>query len=148
MLLLGIGTCIEAPEDIYPYVDIPVVTIVWSYSGLPPQEMEGRIVTVCERALTTTVNDIGFAAAVGARPLTGKPAGEEQYLAGRRNPGETAVAFDADEQQKRARALRQVPTSAAMKLIFVPPAAARAYDPMCYARRNGRGWQIIATILQ
>jgi multidrug efflux pump subunit AcrB len=58
MLLLGIATCIEAPKDIYPYINIPVVTIVWSYSGLPPQEMEGRIVTVCERALTTTVNDI------------------------------------------------------------------------------------------
>jgi CzcA family heavy metal efflux pump len=58
MLLLGIGTCIEAPKDIYPYIDIPVVSIVWSYSGLPPEEMEGRIVTVCERALTTTVNDI------------------------------------------------------------------------------------------
>jgi multidrug efflux pump subunit AcrB len=58
MLLLGIGTAVEAPKDIYPYINIPVVTIVWSYSGLPPQEMEGRIVTVCERALTTTVNDI------------------------------------------------------------------------------------------
>ncbi|WP_263357267.1 efflux RND transporter permease subunit [Acidicapsa ligni] len=58
MLLLGIGTCVEAPKDIYPYIDIPVVTIVWSYTGLPPEEMEGRIVTVCERALTTTVNDI------------------------------------------------------------------------------------------
>ncbi|MGI4853555.1 MAG: efflux RND transporter permease subunit [Janthinobacterium lividum] len=58
MLLLGIGTAVEAPKDIYPYINIPVVTIVWSYSGLPPQEMEGRIVTICERALTTTVNDI------------------------------------------------------------------------------------------
>jgi multidrug efflux pump subunit AcrB len=58
MLLLGIATCIEAPKDIYPYINIPVVTIVWSYTGLPPQDMEGRIVTVCERALTTTVNDI------------------------------------------------------------------------------------------
>jgi multidrug efflux pump subunit AcrB len=58
IFLLGVGTCIEAPKDIYPYIDIPVVTIVWSYTGLPPQDMEGRIVTVCERALTTTVNDI------------------------------------------------------------------------------------------
>jgi multidrug efflux pump subunit AcrB len=58
LFLLGIGTAIEAPKDIFPYIDIPVVTIVWSYSGLPPNEMEGRIVTVCERALTTTVNDI------------------------------------------------------------------------------------------
>ena len=58
MLLLGIGTAFSAPKDIYPYINIPVVTIVWSYSGLPPQDMEGRIVTVCERALSTTVNDI------------------------------------------------------------------------------------------
>lgn len=58
MMLLGIGTAVQAPKDIYPYINIPVVTIVWSYSGLPPQEMEGRIVTICERALTTTVNDI------------------------------------------------------------------------------------------
>jgi multidrug efflux pump subunit AcrB len=58
MLLFGVGTCIEAPKDIYPYINIPVVTIVWSYNGLPPEEMEGRIVTICERALTTTVNDI------------------------------------------------------------------------------------------
>ena len=58
MLLLGIGTAVTAPKDIYPYINIPVVTIVWSYSGLPPQDMEGRIVTICERALSTTVNDI------------------------------------------------------------------------------------------
>jgi multidrug efflux pump subunit AcrB len=58
LFLLGIGTTIQAPKDIFPYIDIPVVTIVWSYTGLPPNEMDGRIVTVCERALTTTVNDI------------------------------------------------------------------------------------------
>jgi CzcA family heavy metal efflux pump len=56
--LLGIGSAIETPKDIFPYIDIPVVTIVWSYAGLTPAEMEGRVVTVCERALTTTVNDI------------------------------------------------------------------------------------------
>jgi multidrug efflux pump subunit AcrB len=58
LFLLGIGSAIEAPKDIFPYINIPVVTIVWTYSGLTPPEMEGRIVTVCERALTTTVNDI------------------------------------------------------------------------------------------
>ncbi len=58
IFLLGIGSAVETPKDIFPYINIPVVTIVWTYSGLPPAEMEGRIVTVCERALTTTVNDI------------------------------------------------------------------------------------------
>jgi multidrug efflux pump subunit AcrB len=56
--LLGIGSALETPKDIFPYIDIPVVTVVWTYSGLTPTEMEGRVVTVCERALTTTVNDI------------------------------------------------------------------------------------------
>src|SRR6201996_6825552 len=55
---LGIGAAIETPKDIFPYINIPVVTIVWTYSGLTPSEMEGRVVTVCERALTTTVNDM------------------------------------------------------------------------------------------
>ncbi len=58
LFLLGIGSAIQAPKDIFPYIDIPVVTIVWTYAGLTPTEMEGRVVTVCERALTTTVNDI------------------------------------------------------------------------------------------
>jgi multidrug efflux pump subunit AcrB len=58
IFLLGLGSAIETPKDIFPYINIPVVTIVWTYSGLTPPEMEGRIVTVCERALTTTVNDI------------------------------------------------------------------------------------------
>ena len=56
--LLGIGSAIETPKDIFPAINIPVVSVVWTYSGLTPTEMEGRIVTVCERAITTTVNDI------------------------------------------------------------------------------------------
>src|SRR3978361_1396404 len=56
ILFLGVGAAIETPKDIFPYIDIPVVTIVWTYGGLTPNEMEGRVVTVCERALTTTVN--------------------------------------------------------------------------------------------
>ena len=58
IFLLGIGSAIETPKDIFPYIDIPVVTVVWSYTGLTPTEFAGRIVTPCERGLTTTVNDI------------------------------------------------------------------------------------------
>src|SRR5215469_739324 len=56
--VLGIGSAIETPKDIFPYINIPVVTVVWNYAGLTPTEMAGRIVTISERALTTTVNDI------------------------------------------------------------------------------------------
>src|SRR3981189_2000917 len=47
-----------AQTDIFPNIDIPVVSVVFSYTGLPPDDMAGRIVTFYERALTTSVNDI------------------------------------------------------------------------------------------
>jgi CzcA family heavy metal efflux pump len=56
--LLGIGAAIETPKDIFPFINIPVITIVWTYTGLPATEMQARIVTPCERGLTTTVNDM------------------------------------------------------------------------------------------
>src|SRR6188472_2433842 len=56
--ILGTAAIISMPVDIFPYIDIPVVSVVWNYGGLAPEEMEKRMVTVFERALTTTVNDI------------------------------------------------------------------------------------------
>jgi multidrug efflux pump subunit AcrB len=44
--------------DIFPNINIPVVSIIWNYSGFSPQQMEQRIISTTERALTTTVNDI------------------------------------------------------------------------------------------
>ncbi len=58
VLLLGTLASVVMPKDIFPYIDIPIVSIVWSYSGLTPDDMEKRVVTVSERAMTTTVNDI------------------------------------------------------------------------------------------
>ena len=57
-LLLGTMAAIRTPKDIFPNIGIPVISVVWSYSGLPPDDMSGRIVYVFERGLTTTVNDI------------------------------------------------------------------------------------------
>src|SRR3954447_21080652 len=56
--ILGVAAIISMPVDIFPYIDIPVVSAVWTYSGLAPEEMEKRVVTFFERSLTTTVNDI------------------------------------------------------------------------------------------
>jgi len=56
--VLGGLSIYTMPKDIFPYIDIPVVTVIWSYSGISPDEMNNRIVTIYERALTTTVNDI------------------------------------------------------------------------------------------
>jgi multidrug efflux pump subunit AcrB len=56
--ILGVAAIITMPVDIFPYIDIPVVSAVWTYQGLSPEEMEKRVVTFFERSLTTTVNDI------------------------------------------------------------------------------------------
>ncbi len=56
--ILGVSAIISMPVDIFPYIDIPVVSVVWNYAGLAPDEMEKRMVTIFERSMTTTVNDI------------------------------------------------------------------------------------------
>ncbi len=58
LLVLGSLTILNTPVDIFPNINIPVVSVVWNYAGLSPQEMANRIVSQTERAMTTTVNNI------------------------------------------------------------------------------------------
>jgi multidrug efflux pump subunit AcrB len=58
ILIFGVAAVVRTPTDIFPNINIPVVSVVFSYTGLPPDDMSGRIVTYYERALTTSVNDI------------------------------------------------------------------------------------------
>src|SRR6202046_415756 len=58
ILIVGPLAAVRTPVDIFPDIRIPVVAIVWQYTGLMPEQMAGRITTQSERALTTTVNDI------------------------------------------------------------------------------------------
>ena len=58
LLILGPIVIFRTPTDIFPNIDIPVVSILWNYGGLNPQEMSDRIVSLTERSLTTTVDDI------------------------------------------------------------------------------------------
>jgi CzcA family heavy metal efflux pump len=58
ILVMGIVSIQTMSTDIFPVIDIPVVTVIWSYPGTSPDEMEKRFTTVSERAMTTTVNDI------------------------------------------------------------------------------------------
>jgi len=52
--ILGSTAIVTMPVDIFPYIDIPVVSVLWVYSGLSPEEMEKRVVTGFERSLTPT----------------------------------------------------------------------------------------------
>jgi multidrug efflux pump subunit AcrB len=58
ILIGGVGAALRTPTDIFPNINIPVISVVFSYTGLSPDDMAGRIVTFYERSLTTSVNDI------------------------------------------------------------------------------------------
>ncbi len=58
ILILGTFSIVRTPTDIFPNINIPVVSIIWSYNGLNAQDMSDRIVSVTERTLTTTVDNI------------------------------------------------------------------------------------------
>src|SRR6187551_1334605 len=58
ILILGPLAIFRTPTDIFPNINLPVVSIIWNYTGLSPEEMANRIVSVTERSLTTTVDDI------------------------------------------------------------------------------------------
>ena len=58
LLILGPVAILRTPTDIFPNIDIPVVSVIWNYTGLSPEDMSNRIIFNYERILTTTVNDI------------------------------------------------------------------------------------------
>src|SRR5258708_15170862 len=58
ILIMGMLAVVRTPTDIFPNIDIPVVSIIWNFNGLLPEDMSDRIVSITERALTTTVDNI------------------------------------------------------------------------------------------
>ena len=58
ILIVGPLAALRTPTDIFPDIKIPVIAVVWQYTGLPPDQMAGRIDSPFERVLTTTVNDV------------------------------------------------------------------------------------------
>src|SRR6202171_6160384 len=56
--VLGVLSIATMPTDIFPNINIPVVSVIWSYGGLSPEEMQDRITTIVERVMTTTVDNI------------------------------------------------------------------------------------------
>src|SRR5579862_1630868 len=58
LLIVGPLAASRTPVDIFPEIRIPIIAAIWQYTGLPPEQMAGRMVTFYQRVLTTTVNDI------------------------------------------------------------------------------------------
>ena len=58
--IFGIASILKTPTDILPDINIPIVSVIWTYSGMDADDMSKRIIGVCERALPTTVNNIQY----------------------------------------------------------------------------------------
>jgi multidrug efflux pump subunit AcrB len=58
IVILGVLATLRMPTDIFPEIDIPVVSVIWSYSGISPEEMAEAITVRSERGFTSSVNDI------------------------------------------------------------------------------------------
>jgi CzcA family heavy metal efflux pump len=58
LLIIGPLAAMRTPTDIFPDIKMPVIAVAWQYTGLPPDQMAGRVSTLFQRTLTTTVNDI------------------------------------------------------------------------------------------
>src|SRR5450759_4931252 len=58
IVILGVLAIFRMPTDIFPEIDIPVVSVIWSYGGISPEEMAEVFTTRCQRSFTTSVNDI------------------------------------------------------------------------------------------
>jgi multidrug efflux pump subunit AcrB len=56
--VLGVMSALSTPTDVFPYINIPVAGVIWSYTGMSPDDMAKRVMLISERAMTTTVNSI------------------------------------------------------------------------------------------
>src|SRR5271170_1850776 len=100
--LMGVGAVQRMPIDIFPEIDIPVVSVVWTYSGMSPQDMQNRILTLHERQLASLVDDI---ARIEATSYNGVGV-EKVYL---------------HEGADVTRAVSQLASSALVVLKYLPP---------------------------
>lgn len=58
ILIAGILATVRTPKDIFPSIDIPVISVIWNYAGMAPEDVEQHITSIYERVLTTTVDNI------------------------------------------------------------------------------------------
>src|ERR1700761_3789843 len=100
--LLGIGEALRMPIDIFPEMDIPVVSVVWTYAGMGPQDIQNRILTLHERQMASIVDDISRIEATSYEGV----GVERVYL---------------HEGADVSRAITQLASSALVVLKYMPP---------------------------
>lgn len=110
ILLLTPVAILMTPVDIFPEINIPVVSVIWTYSGLPAQEMADRIVAPSERGLTTTVNNIEH---IESHTVTGMGV-IKIFL----RPGTDLAAAIAQATSNVQTIVRQLPTGATPPMVI------------------------------
>ncbi|MFI4890778.1 MAG: efflux RND transporter permease subunit [Steroidobacterales bacterium] len=100
--LMGIGSALRMPVDIFPEIDIPVVAVVWTYNGMSAQDIQNRILTLHERQLASLVDDIARIEAISYQGV----GVEKVYL---------------HEGADVSRAVSQLASSALVVLKYMPP---------------------------
>ena len=102
IVALGVGAILRMPADIFPDINIPVVSVIWSYAGISASEMAEVVTIRCERGFTTTVNDIEHI--------------ESQSLAGL-----SIIKIFFHPNAKVESAVAQISASVGQLLHFLPP---------------------------
>ncbi|HBK04437.1 MAG TPA: RND transporter [Acetobacteraceae bacterium] len=102
IVIFGVLSAFTTPTDIFPAIRIPVVSVVWTYTGLPPDDMSGRVVYYYERTLTTQVSDI-------------------QHIESQSLPGYGVVKIFFQPSVNISAALAQVTAASQTVLKLLPP---------------------------
>ncbi len=101
VLLLGVGAALRMPTDIFPNINVPVVSVVWTYSGMTPAEIQNRILTLHERQMPALVDDI-------------------EHIEANSYQGVGVIKVYLHESADVTRAVAQVASSALIVLKYMP----------------------------
>jgi multidrug efflux pump subunit AcrB len=110
ILIFGGRAALNTPTDIFPNVGIPVVAAVWTYNGLTPEDMSGRVVYYYERSLTTTVGNIEH---IDSQSLYGRGIVKIYF-----QPGTDVAAAQAQVTAVSQTVLKQMPAGITPPLVF------------------------------
>ena len=108
ILIFGVLSWVKTPTDIFPNIGIPVISVVWTYNGLPADDMSGRIIYYYERTLSSQVNDI-------------------QHIESQSLPGYGVVKVYFQKNVNIDAALAQVTAASQTVLKFLPPGVTPPY---------------------
>jgi multidrug efflux pump subunit AcrB len=110
ILIFGGRAALKTPTDIFPNIGIPVVAAIWTYNGLTPEDMSGRVVYYYERALTTTVGNIEH---IESQSLYGRGIVKIYF-----QPGTDVAAAQAQVTAVSQTVLKQMPAGITPPLVI------------------------------